>query len=130
MTHSFPTRRSSDLLREPVEPRFALRSGNDAITRAGQRTFRDGAHHILILDEQDGAGAPLALLRLGRRLWRGRIAVGAVDRQIDRKACPLPRLAVGQDEARRLLDDSIDGRTPAPGALADVMDGEDGSENL
>src|SRR3546814_5464874 len=55
-------------LREPFEPLFALRSGNDAITRAGQRTFRDGAHHILILDEQDGAGAPLALLRLGRRL--------------------------------------------------------------
>src|SRR3546814_3940605 len=59
-------------LREPFEPLFALRSGNDAITRAGQRTFRNGAHHILILDEQDGAGAPLALLRLGRRLWRGR----------------------------------------------------------
>src|SRR3546814_1372780 len=69
-------------------------------------------------------------LRLGRRLWRGRIAVGAVDRQIDRKARPLPRLAVGEDEARRLFDDSIDGRKPEPGALADVLGREEGFENL
>src|SRR3546814_6574913 len=108
-------------LREPFEPLFALRSGNDAITRAGQRTFRDGAHHILILDEQDGAGAPLALLRLGRRLWRGRIAVGAVDRPIDRQARPLPRLAVGEDAAHRLLAASIDRPKPQPGPLSDLL---------
>src|SRR5690606_12144189 len=113
------------------ESLFALRSGDNAITRTGQRAFRDGAHHILILDEQDGAGAPLALLRLGRRRRRdGRITPSAVDGQIDGEARPLPRLAVGEDEARRLLDDPVDGRKPETRPLADVLGGEEGFENL
>src|SRR3546814_5761455 len=40
------------------------------------------------------------------------------------------RLAVGEDEARRLLDDAIDGRQAEPGPLADILGGKEGFENL
>src|SRR3546814_498544 len=96
---------------EPLEPFLTLPRRHDGITRPGQRTLRDRAPHILVLDEQDGACAPLALLRPGRgRRRRGRIAGRAVDGQIDGEAGAFARLAVGEDEARRLLDDTIDGR--------------------
>src|SRR3546814_7403442 len=42
----------------------------------------------------------------------------------------LARLAVGEDESRRLLDDAVNRRKPQPRPLADVLGGEEGLENL
>src|SRR3546814_16875152 len=71
------------------------------------------------------------LLRLcGGRWGRRRIVGRAVDGQIDGEAGPFARLAVGKDETRRLLDDAIDGRQAEPGALADILGGEEGLEKL
>ena len=80
---------------EDLERRLAILGDQHGIAVAGQRALGDGADHHLVLDEQDGAGAPelaglLLRLGLGRRL----AGLGAVDRQIDGEAGALARPAI------------------------------------
>ena len=54
-------------------------------------------------------------------MWRGRKI---------RKIVPFFSSELDIDEAAGLLDDAVDGREPEPGALADVLGGVEGVENL
>ena len=51
-------------------------------------------------------------------------------RQIDAENGALADFRFGVDVAARLLDDSVDHRKPEPGALADILGGEERFENL
>src|SRR4029453_3351708 len=53
-----------------------------------------------------------------------------VARQEDAEDRALAELGLHEDEAAGLLDDAVDGREPQPRALADILGGVEGVEDL
>jgi hypothetical protein len=93
-------RRSIDLAAPTISSASSpVGGGQHRIALAGQRPLGDGADHRLVLDQQDGAGAPRSPppsatgsgCANARRSswWTG---------QVDDEAGPLAHLAVGEDE--------------------------------
>ncbi len=72
-------------------------------------------------------GALGALGLLGLRL--GDFA-GNMPRQQDAEGCPGPRRAATENIAASLLDNAVDHGEAEPGALADVLGGEEGLEDF
>ena len=105
-----------------------------AALRQGART--EGAHGLLVLDQQHravagmvGGGLGLAV-RLGRSRSRLLHLLAEMARQIDAEHGAASHRAVAEDEPARLLDEAIHHRQAEPGALADLLGGEEGLEDL
>ena len=113
---------------------FAVARLDHLIAARPQQPRRHAAHHILVLDEQDAAGAgQIPRHRLGLGFLdhrRRRFKIARIDGQEDAESRAASWPGVDMDPAIGLLDDAIDGRQPQPRALADRLGGEEGFENL
>jgi hypothetical protein len=118
-----------------------------------EHAFAAAPHRLLILDQQHhgrAAGQILGSVRarlcgsarrtLGSSPAGGGLGFGRgggllrlvldMARQVDAESGALAHFGFGIDIAARLLDDAIDHRQPEPGALADILGGEERLENL
>ena len=96
-----------------------------------ERPLRDGANHILVFYEENGAAAPKFLsLFLDLNGFSDLPSLYDVNGQIDDKACPLAHLRIGKNEPAGLFDDPIDGRKAKAGPLPDFLGGEEWFEYL
>src|SRR5207248_8747457 len=119
----------------------AVRRLDHAVTARAQAARVQRAQALFVLDQQDGAlageigarfrSSPRLLARAVRRMHLVlRVVLGAMPRQenIERRA--LAFLRVDIDEAAGLLDDTVYGRKPEAGALADFLGREERLEDL
>jgi hypothetical protein len=88
---------------------------------------REAAQRGIVLDDQHRL-AP-ALQRLHRRR-RGRLGSLAGAGKVGAKDGAVARLAVGEDRAARLAHDSVAGGEAEPGALPQLLGGEEGLEDV
>ena len=121
---------SAGLLGDPQRVDAGLRLEHRIAAR-GERARGEGAHRLLVLDQQDRAaagqvGGGLGDLLLGRLVG----VVGEVARQQDAERRALAGLAVAEHVAAGLLDDAVDHRQAEAGALADLLGGEERLEDL
>ncbi len=96
--------------------RLGALDGHDRVALQLQELGDDGAHRVLVLDEQD----PLRAAGLGLRVgWCGRDdrqrLLGTGEQHAERRAAA--ELALDLEVAAALLDDPVDGREAEPGPL-------------
>ena len=103
------------------------------VAARGERARGEGAHRLLVLDQQDrGAAGQVGDLggRLGVSLAGFSPSAGMWRGTKMRKIVPLPSSLVEVDVAAGLLDDAVDGGEAEARALADLLGGEERLEDL
>ena len=85
------------------------------------------AHHRIVIDEQDAAGARLVQSSLGRgrHAEHGRLSAPSATGSHSSTVVPTPRLAVIAHRAARLRGQAVHHREAEPGALAGALGGEE-----
>ena len=112
---------------EDLQRFLAIVGGQHLVAVPGQRPLGDGADHRLVLDQQHGPGAPSSL-SCGLAARRpALLRLDLVPRQVGGEAPPPPER---QSITARLLDDAVDRGQAKPGALADLLGGEERLEDL
>ena len=122
-------RRSASTPRGRLEHRIAARR---------QRAGAEGAHRLLVLDQQDRAVPRSCVGGAASCAWLsgfGSSTCGSIARECAAagrcgRSCPCRRVGIAVDEAAGLLDDAVDHRQAEARALADLLGGEERLEDL
>src|SRR6185437_12047309 len=118
---------------DDLERRLAALRLDHLVALVAERARAEQPHGILVLDQEQRAGAGQVARRRGvaeiGRLGRGEGFAARMARQEDRERGALLGLAVDEDESAGLLDDAIDGGEAEAGAGADFLGREERLED-